>query len=483
VKFPTKQSGNVFEHLGKSVKFVTHCGDREGMLPIFKASSLEEYEQRALMEHTTYQVLDRLALPSLKTRVVRLTYHDTHSDQEETRVAFVREPEDEMAERCGMIEAEDLPDAGSTEPLRFNAHSQLLTHLLNGFVIQSDWVPGGRNTLALIDLARSEIFWAPYDFDFVGIFRPDYPRNENRNLAENAARFAEWLRLNQSPTLFMEVDHFVSRGDAMREAIDQPGMSDRSVALFSDWLATYGRVLREFSACRGHAEDPSRPSCFVPDDHGNSVETATLKELGSWQTLIEPALDVDVFSVLVQASTLYSFGGNAQLEFMSPNGDVLVSTGGPQSSVRAPWAGAAYVRASLGGSLVAAQLGQLSHSQRARDIYVYADDHGASSSTATLVQPGDVVSGYWELDGRFGDEDWFLVQAGPTNSLTVTLDGAVSSGGVEVVHLATGGDGSIAWLQPGVNEIESLFSEPGDYIVKVMQDYSMPPTTYTIELR
>jgi hypothetical protein len=483
LKFPKKQSGNVFERLGKTVKFVTHCGDREGMAPIFKADSIEAYEQRLLMEHTTYQVLDQLNVPSLKTRLVRLTYQDTQSEREETYLAFVREPEDEMAERCGMIEAEDRPTSiPGSFPL--NAHSELLTHLLNAFVIQSDW-SSARNTLVLNDLARGETFWAPYDFDFVGIFRADYPRNGNRSLEQNAARFADWLRLEQSPTLFGEVHALLAESESMRSALAQPGLSDGNLQLFSRWLSTYSSALQEFQSCEGHAQDPSRPSCYVPDEHGALPETATPTGFGEWTTLLEPPGDVDMFSFPGLAGVLYSFGGAALVELSNERGEILGSNEGVvQTSVRLPSTGTVYLRASQGGNqLLASSLGD-SLQVREKVLYVYADDHGASLETATRVLPGNVVPGTWEQSGNVMDEDWFRIQVDAPASIRVTLDQENASGLVMVIALgAPQGPSVDASILAGVNELPDLIPAPGEYLVKVMQDWNQPVTTYTVEFQ
>jgi len=71
LKFSEKQQGNIFEHLGKTVKFVSHCvGKDNAPADTYKADSPDVYEQRVIKEHSAYQVLDQLGVPSLKTRLV-----------------------------------------------------------------------------------------------------------------------------------------------------------------------------------------------------------------------------------------------------------------------------------------------------------------------------------------------------------------------------------------------------------------------------
>src|SRR5690606_36570351 len=156
--------GDVCQKLAKSAKLSTHCGDREGMHEVLRAPSLDEYYQRVRMEHLVYQLLLPLETMSLATRLVSLTYEDTSTGQSETHLAFVREPEDELGQRCGMLEGEDIPD----EPTTLNERANLLLNLLNFFVLQSD---DDKNRFDLVDPERHLRAPVPYDYDFVGIFR------------------------------------------------------------------------------------------------------------------------------------------------------------------------------------------------------------------------------------------------------------------------------------------------------------------------
>ena len=117
------------------------------------------------MEHLSYQLLAPLDTMSLATRLVWVTYEDTSTGLSETHLAFVREPEDELGQRCGMVEGEDIPDAPST----LNQRANLLLYLVNNFLIQSDV----KNQFDLVDVDRQLSSPVPYDFDLLGIFRRD----------------------------------------------------------------------------------------------------------------------------------------------------------------------------------------------------------------------------------------------------------------------------------------------------------------------
>ncbi|WP_437690557.1 hypothetical protein [Sorangium sp. So ce176] len=481
LKFQEKQKDNIFAHLGKSVKFVTHCGDREGLSPTLKADSIETYEQRLLMEDTVYQVLDQLQVPSLKTRLVRLTYHDAPTGKEETHLAFVREPEDEMAERCGMVEWEDLSGV-DTSQLQVDQVGLLLLNLLNDFVIQYDGIEG-KNLVAMVDPDREAIFYAPYDFDLVGVSRPDYVANEGRTLEQNRDAFADWLRRNQSPTLFDQIDSMLARADPMQRAVDQANMNEENHEVFSRWLSLYLGLLRDFRACEGHTDDPSRPLCHVEDDHGNLPDSASVVDPGEWSARIEPPGDVDMFAVDLQENTLYSFGGRVPLDLLDAQQNVVASASERTVSFKPSQTGTYYLRASLGEQLVSSPL-LPSPEEIERYVALYTDDHGASLETATTLEAGKAVEGKWEL-ARGEDEDWFLVSAGASTSFHIVLRDT-DSGLIEVSRRDAPADELPLeeFLREGDNDLSSLFEQPGEYVVRVIQLLGLRVNgSYTVTLQ
>jgi hypothetical protein len=486
VKFPEKQKDNLFEHLGKTVKFVTHCVGKDGApADTYKAPSMEAYEQRVVMEHSVYQVLDQLGVPSLKTRLVRLTYHDTQTNEEQTHLSFVREPEDEMAQRCGMVELEDA-NASDAAGARVSQYSVLLLHLLDNFIIQYDWsLPTKKNLIELFDPAQSELTYAPYDFDLAGIFRPDYAPNNGRSLEQNRDAFADWLRRNQSPALFREVEVILQNAEAIRATFEQPALIDSSRAFFTTWFSQFLPALQAFHDCEGHVNDTARPACYVSDDHGAAAEGATLVEPGEIMTRIEPPGDVDMFAVAVQAGTLYTLGGKAKVELLDAGGNVEATTSeAAPLSFRAPRAGTFYLRASLGEDLVVSPF-YATDDLINRTVYLYPDDAGNSVETAVTLSPGQTWNGKWELSAG-EDQDWFLLHVDGSTSLHVALgleDGG--QGWVDVTRRDAPPDEPPASgdLSRGDNDLSYLFGEPGDYIVKLVQASIGKSISYTVELK
>ncbi|WP_437665274.1 hypothetical protein [Sorangium sp. So ce1182] len=481
LKFEEKQKDNIFAHLGKSVKFVTHCGDREGLSPTLKADSIETYEQRLLMEDTVYQVLDQLQVPSLKTRLVRLTYHDAPTGEEETHLAFVREPEDEMAERCGMVELEELSGV-DTSQLKVDQYGLLLLNLLHDFVIQYDGIEG-KNLVTMVDPDRKAIFYAPYDFDLVGVSRPDYVANEGRTLEQNRDAFADWLRRNQSPTLFDQINRVLARADQMQRAVDQSNMNEENHEVFSRWLSLYLGLLRDFGACEGHTDDPSRPLCHVEDDHGDLPDSASVVDPGEWSARVEPPGDVDMFAADLQANTLYSLGGRVPLELFDAQQNLVASASDRTVSFKPSQTGTYYLRASLGEQMVSSPL-LPSPEDIDRYISLYTDDHGASVETATTLEAGEAVEGKWEL-AKGEDEDWFLLSAGASTNLHIVLRDT-DTGRIEVSRRGAPAEELPLeeYLLEGDNDVSSLFEQPGEYVVRVIQLLGLRANgSYTVTLQ
>lgn len=473
VKFAEKQKDNVFRKLGKSVKFVTHCGDREGMHPTLKAGSLEEYYERVRMEHLTYQLLTPLETMSLATRLVRLTYEDTKTGVEETHLAFVREPEDELAQRCGMVEGEDIPDIPTTP----NERANLLLYLLNNFVIQADV----KNRFDVVDVERQLRAPVPYDFDLVGIFRRDYLGLDGRTLEQNAEAFADWLRRNQSPALHEEVTLILSKGEVLRELIESAGLSAESRALFDEWLSSFLAVLKTFDECAPIEEDPSAVACHVPDDHAGAIEGATETSLGEHALFLEPPGDVDAVGVDLEPNRLYTLTTNLHTTLRSPDGNV-VGTLGPDTgnaavafSIRPDESGRYTIELTRGDTLVCSDMWNNDPQALAQPFAIYEDDHGGDAAVATLLQPGSRTPGVFELSTLQGlfDEDWFRLTL--TSDTQLFLESEAMNSATLEVYSAT--DPALAlqsyyFESPSARQdLTELFPEPGEYILRLIQGW------------
>lgn len=482
VKFTEKQKDNVFHKLGKSVKFSTHCGDREGMHDTLKAPSLDEYYQRVRMEHLVYQLLGPLETMSLATRLVRVTYEDTSTGTAETHLAFVREPEDELGQRCGMVEGEDIPEGPTTR----NERANLLLYLLNNFVIQADV----KNRFELVDVDAQLSSPVPYDFDLLGIFRREYLGLDGRTLAQNAEAFADWLRRNQSPALHEEVELILSKADVMHALIAAAELTPANRGLFDEWLDSFLGVLRAFDACESAERDPSSTACYVPDDYDGDPATATLVEVGQHSLLLEPPGDRDAISVNLDADTLYTVTTSLNATLRSPDGTVVDSLGEHRGtslvaiSVRPVESGTYSLEFDRGSTLVCSDMWSNSPEVLAQPYAVYEDDHGGTVSSATSLGAGTTTAAQFELSTLQGlfDEDWFTVTIGADTQVFIASEGADSA----FIDVYTQSDLDVALDTYFFNatgareEITALFPGPGEYVLRAIQGWDQ--ATYSIEV-
>ncbi len=485
VVFEEKQKDNAFRKLGKSVKFSTHCGDREDMDPLLQASSLDEYYQRVRMEHAAYQIVDTLETLSLKTRLVELTYHDTATNTEETHLAFVREPEDEMAQRCDMVEGEDIP---TDEPTSTNYRAELLLFLVNNFILQSDV----KNKLELRDLESQASVLAPYDFDLVGIFRREFFKLRGRTLDENNAAFADWLRRNQSPELHEEVDLLLARSEAMQTAIEDAGLNPENYALFREWFTLFTGTLRDFQACRTAENDPTKVACHVPDDYPNAIADATLVDLGEHTAWLEPPGDKDFVSVELEGGKLYSFVTRIDAQLFTPDGQPLQAVPAAEwgaastsYSLRPASAASYHVEFDHGESLVCSDMWAIDLNAQYHAWAFYEDDHGNTPDLATSLSPGGTTNGMWELDTLQSvfDDDWFRLDVTEATKLTLHFEGS-GAGRIDSFK-ADAPEVPIAYfdLFPPVaatSSLDELFPEPGSYLIRILQDFG--DGTYALEV-
>jgi hypothetical protein len=483
IKFEKKQKGNVFEHLGKSVKISTHCGDREGMPELLKAPSIAEYEQRVRMEHAIYQLLDKLETASLKTRLVELTYHDTAKDTRETYLGFVREPEDEAAQRCGMLEGEDIPPG----TYALNERANLLLFLINNFVIQADVE---KNKFDMVDVERGLRAQAPYDFDLLGVFRREYVRLKGRTLDDNAKAFTEWLRRNNSSELQEEVSLMLARKTALRAAFEAVDLSEANLALFNEWFDKYMAVLEGFAACKGAADDADRPACHVPDDLADTWQEAELAELGGGRAMVEPPADADVIALDLPAGKLITFAAPTELKVLSvldAEGKLVHElTGYPALFSFKPAKDARYyLKLSRSPSLVCSDMWRSDPSYDSVAWAVYEDDYGSTVELAAPIRAGQVKRGAWERDSsdNLFDEDWFSVDSADLGALRIELEGD-GSGLAESFLRTDGVEKPVATidLYPGEPlDLSPLFPTPGEYVVRVIQSYGAVSYELTAE--
>jgi hypothetical protein len=149
--------GSALEGLNK-IKLVTHCQDRD------------DYEQNVLEEYLAYRIYGILTDFSFKVQIALITYQDTGGrDETVTRLAFLIEHEDHVAERMGG-EALEPPRAS---PNNFLPQQAGLVYLFQYLIGNTDWSVVRLHNFKVIRVGRDYIP-IPYDFDFSGFVYSSY---------------------------------------------------------------------------------------------------------------------------------------------------------------------------------------------------------------------------------------------------------------------------------------------------------------------
>jgi len=144
------------------LKLVSHCRDSKS------------FYQYVFLEYHIYQAYQLFTPMSLGVRMAEVTYRDQRGKLAPfTRMAFLIEDIDDLAERNGCFEFEPeqaLPSYLDAQQLGLMSMFQLMIGNL-------DWYVGNLHNLKLIrrsDPADATIYPVPYDFDYCGLINARY---------------------------------------------------------------------------------------------------------------------------------------------------------------------------------------------------------------------------------------------------------------------------------------------------------------------
>ncbi|MDA0993762.1 MAG: hypothetical protein O3A13_09025 [Proteobacteria bacterium] len=166
LNFRKKQvAGTEFDNQDK-LKLVTHC-----------QSGTPYYEQLALREYLAYRFLQVLTDKSFGTRLMKINYVDTDTDNTLTRVGFVIEDHDDVAARNGMTAIE----RGDTTHDDLDRQQENLVNVFQYLIGNTDYSlikgPEGNcchNARLMSATDGPPYTVVPYDFDFAGIVNAPY---------------------------------------------------------------------------------------------------------------------------------------------------------------------------------------------------------------------------------------------------------------------------------------------------------------------
>lgn len=163
------------------LKLVTHCRSDE-----------PEYEQYLLREYLAYRFFEELSEISYRVRLLRVTYHDPHEDDELVRYGFVIEDDKAVAKR------NDLKTA-KIRKVTQDDHDPARENLVNVFqymignteysLVNPEPDKKCCHNIDLLSATREPPFVAlPFDFDFSGLVGASYaepnPRYQLRTVRD-----------------------------------------------------------------------------------------------------------------------------------------------------------------------------------------------------------------------------------------------------------------------------------------------------------
>ena len=167
-----------------------------------------------LKEHLAYRIYNALTDKSLRTRLARVTYHDTSGRTESlTRYAFFVEHFDSLAKRHDAVvwkpERFDVLDADPVEMATLDVFEYMIGN--------TDWSAVFNHNVVLIRDAAGRATAVPYDFDFSGLVDAEYasvaPQLPIRNVTQR------WFRGVCRPDT--DWPHVFSAFQERRGAIEQ----------------------------------------------------------------------------------------------------------------------------------------------------------------------------------------------------------------------------------------------------------------------
>ena len=143
------------------LKLVTHC-----------TGSKLAGKSAVLREHLAYQLYAHLTPRSFRTQLLRITYVNSRTHERTRRWAMIIEDTDEMAERLGGVEMDEVMNLpANTVDLR----QEQLMSVFQLMIGNQDYnLRSCRNVKYVFPHDGSPAIAVPYDFDFTGMVNADY---------------------------------------------------------------------------------------------------------------------------------------------------------------------------------------------------------------------------------------------------------------------------------------------------------------------
>lgn len=213
LNFRKKQvKDTVFDGQDK-LKLVAHCQNGK-----------PSFEQLLLREYLAYRIYQVLTDRSFGVRLMRIHWVDTESDFDRTKLGFVIEDDDDVAERLGMT-AKKTPNLEATD---LDQQQQNLVNVFQYMIGNTDFslIKGVdaedccHNSVPMTSTGGPPYYPVPYDFDLSGLVNAPYatpnPRFPIRNVRQRLYRG----RCDNNHLLDATLAMFIDRREQIYAIID-----------------------------------------------------------------------------------------------------------------------------------------------------------------------------------------------------------------------------------------------------------------------
>ncbi len=207
----TLLKNSLFEKVGSDIKFANVCST---FGPLADNS---HDSQMVVREQMVYKMLNRLGLPSLKTRLVRVKYYNLTNQLVGDTIGFFIETPKAMTQRLGFAGHLSAQN-GVSHNYHITASASVHFLMAQAIFLDSDHFPHrGKNTIPVTNELGEILDLVPYDFDQTHFVRPngtwarqagdiqgnlilikDLLESQNRQVAETARQAIERMLKNKA---------------------------------------------------------------------------------------------------------------------------------------------------------------------------------------------------------------------------------------------------------------------------------------------
>ena len=214
LNFRKKQVADTIFARQDKLKLVTHC-----------QSDRPYYEQLVLREYLAYRFLHVMTSKSFGVRLLRINYVDTEGAEPMTKIGFVIEEDDDVAERNGMhsVKTGDISNADLDRGQQnlINVFQYMIGNTEYSLYIAEPGKTCCHNSKLMSASMGAPYTPLPFDFDFAGIVNARYaqpnPRYDLKNVRQRLYR-----GLCENNDLLPDTFQlFVDKKDAIYSVVDQ----------------------------------------------------------------------------------------------------------------------------------------------------------------------------------------------------------------------------------------------------------------------